>query len=281
MIDAQIVHGTEINNLTGLPQLTITPLDIAVGSIGYDWAMLLDPDWVDEDGSRARNMPRRFEYGVSFGSSENPSISTGTFPSGARSFYAAQGGGAGFGMSAPGRPNANAWSWVGVAKIEPGTPMRMYANNSSIANTGDIGIYIAISNTGSTLTLFEKWLGSAGINVERLQATVNLQNDTAPSLLEVDFSVGRGITILKNGVVLAQNANDTRPLDLGLNAGDNSALIGARGHHGINGLLNFDLSHPSRVPERRAIEEFAAWQYDIPTLKAKYPQRPAYFDMSL
>lgn len=270
MIKYMRVSGVTVDNATGLSTVTRTPEGIAMGAIP-EWDMLIDPAFVDGSQSSVRDRAKPNSFGVSFGTSINPAIQTGQFENGEPAIQRANGNQDGTGFILPATVNPDAWTLFFVVRVtsdNTSAAMRIFANASSLSGDGKIGLYVAISggsSLGNNLTLFEQFNGIGGpLSVTRLQASVNLTDDVAPSLLMVTFSTKLGTSIYKNGTRLAANANDKRPLTIGLNSGENNALINSTGRYGYMGLINSDLNATENTGHRRAIEKFLMAKYDIP-----------------
>lgn len=220
------------------------------------WLMLLDPDYVLQNGVQNRCIKDGVaEYAA------GTHVNIGKFKSGQNAFNPTN--------SNQLRLNPNidfprdAWSLVFVAKPDVKTPPDLNTIiTSNTYKTGVIKVGVAFPSSASTLRIMEN--GGITDGKTRLTYTPVESNrlSEGEAVYIVTGSSKNGLSIYKNGVLVASNQNKDL-ISEEWRAGDWHVLRGARGLFGMIGLLSIDLNDPANHSFRNQINGFLMNKYEI------------------
>lgn len=261
MIKYQRVHGVEINASSTLPRLQVTPEGLAMGGVP-GWLALSHPEYTVDD-LRIRNIAQSGSFFNIRYSSEG-GISFGEMPGGQLSIRSMDEASVNYEVGVDLNPDQ--WTAFAVVKpvvVDQAYPQAIFRPEEESRAGDEVGLQFGMSPSTRTVAIYDN--PTSGSGSTRLEYTgVNLSQRDSPSLLMATFSLSRGLAIYDGGQVVAQNPNDTRPLELSVSGERNLQFMrNARGDFGISGILGVDLSEPVNNGHRRAIEKFLMTKYGI------------------
>lgn len=260
MFRFQRINGVRLDNTNGLPTVQRTPEGIAMGAVP-GWLELLDPDYCDPVALTVRNRARsRMHFSAQGGNG----LPLDTFPGNATAFAPSDGvitriDSSGVAM------DPTRWSFFAV--VMPSTSSSSDHNNlvrgsDNVSIGEDVGLRIQISRVSGALSVLS-YSPFVSPNPIRIGYSSDLIAKGTPTLVMLTFSTRDGLSIFENGVLVAQNVTDKRPLTQGWQAGNRAYLRGCRGLYGMIGMLNLDLGWYEHTAYRQSIEQFLLTKYGI------------------
>lgn len=256
MIKYQKVSGVTLDSSSGLPSITSTPEGLAMGSVP-GWAVFIDPDY--SDGTSVRN--RAIANTV-------PALSDPadfTQINGQTAFNLTEVNPSQI-ESPGGDINPDRWTvfFVSSDTSEHPNTTRQHVVTPYVAASDVVCLHISVVNTTSAVavTIYENSERSAG-QPYRLAHENSGLDSSDPSLIMCTFSIERGLSIFKNGEMVADEPNDLRPLNYGTKGDEYAMMMYRLCKQGMAGILNTDLSAPENTGHRRAIEKFLMSKYGI------------------
>lgn len=251
-------HGMNIDNGNGLPVFTESP-EVAMVNMpdGY-WNFLIDPD---EVRASERQILQRVTGNV-LPSTSGSDVPLSTFPNGAAAFDP-QSGSVNFAVVGDVDIRADAWSVAFVVQTVNNSVLSDIINSAEGGtDQAGVGLRVTIVQNGNKINVYENAGRTSGSPV-RLDYTSDFRTRGVPALVMVTFSTERGLAIWDNGVQVAHDPTDTRPLTANRLAGEWQVPRAARDRHGLIGQINADLGLPKNAPFRRMIERHCRAKYDI------------------
>ncbi|MDW0360796.1 hypothetical protein Q8G38_15900 [Halomonas venusta] len=258
MIKYQRISGITLPNDNGLPTVNRTPEGVAMGAIP-GWSIMFDPAYSAPSTLRNRAQPNN-----------NVPVTTGSLDAGVISDQPSLDitvdtvvGGAG---GIKGALNPGAISGFCVVAGLGDSPVDRHYIFRPINQQSDVicpsFAFVTVSGTAGVY-IYENSVSQPG-QPTRLSFSFNDLLQPEPHLVMWTASVVNGVSIWVDGVRVAYDPNDKRPMDFGLEPGDIAAFINTRGNFGHAGLLNIDLNAAENGGHRRAIERFMMQKYGIP-----------------
>lgn len=250
MITYQIIEGAKASK--NAKKFTPSPEGVAMANIP-GWELLIDPDHVTS--STVQNRCIRNTFCELF----SGSINLGAFENGQKAFNPTD--------AFPIRINPDldfpveAWSLVFVAK--PSVKSVADLNTIVTANNyiaDDIVPSVGFGSSTTTLRVMKS--GALADLSIRLNYNSASPLADASAVYIVTGSITNGLSIYKNGVLVANNA-DKSQFNSQWQAGEWHILRGARGLFGMIGLLSIDLNDPLNAEYRNQMNDFLMQKYAI------------------
>lgn len=261
MIRYQKVSGVNLENSNGLPTIKRTPEGIAMGAVP-GWSMMYDPDYTGPDlYIRNRAVPNRLSPGLN-------AVGITSFDNGTPAFLASD---ASTLRIEPQTGDVDPDRWSVFFVVQDYATTSGYRQNIIVpvagSTLGEVCLNIALNpyDNGRLVVYSTTSYSSVETEAGRIGYDANLVSTSiSPQLFIVTFSIENGLTIRRNGVQVAVEANDRRPLTAGFSKQEMRLFYGLRGKYGMTGVINTDLSATENAGHLRAIESFLLGKYGIP-----------------
>lgn len=255
-------HGVNIQNENNLPVFTLSPESQIFNMPDGYWNFLIDPDQARVSQREIMNRVTG-KIQTSLVSSDIP---LNSFPNGATAFNP-ESASVNFAFLGDVDIRADAWTLFFVVQTINNSTVSDIINRVEGGAGDGVALRVSIGGLGGNINVYEVGGREMGTPI-RLAYSSDFRTRGVPALIMVTFSTQRGLAIWDNGVQVAHDPTDLRPLEASRLAGEWQVTRAARDKLGLIGQLNADLGLPKNESFRRMIERHCRDKYSIDAIPA-------------
>lgn len=242
------LDGVSLPGATTKPVVELTEMDRAMAHIP-GWEAFFDPEFI-VDGN-ARNMALPDNITQNNGTANTATTMPG---SGAPAFDLD-----GARQIRPSIPfPTSAWTVFVVMRLTQSGLAQHIVGAASPPDSPDISPEMGVDGAANNARIWER-----GIQGQRLSWTPSEGYAGRTALVMFTGSTRDGLRLFEDGDLVADEPEETAPIDSGFLPGEWRFFNGCRGLIGNLGLLSVDLGWPEHAGYRRSIERFLMDKYEI------------------